>query len=276
MRTRRGFTLIELLVVIAIIAILAAILFPVFLSAKQKARTVKCLAHGRQVGEATMMYMADNNDRFPSNVGSWPGTEGDLTTPRGYIINYLNSITWQYTWDTTKGPQTWSAHSQAQWRYVQLFKYCKNEDMWICPDPNTMYAKRYAYGFRCSWLPRTSDKFVDGDRGFQTDEDCGDPVSGMGRTMAEVQALDASSSTDTKSRRYMPPTKKIMWMCYAIGRWGNTSIGNPPGVYPWIFPSYAHQDGSVFVYADGHASWQKMGMGWAPIGYTSQTIDSRQ
>ncbi|MFO8082009.1 MAG: prepilin-type N-terminal cleavage/methylation domain-containing protein, partial [Armatimonadota bacterium] len=57
--TRRGFTLIELLVVIAIIAILAAILFPVFARAREKARQTSCLSNLKQVGLAAMMYAQD-------------------------------------------------------------------------------------------------------------------------------------------------------------------------------------------------------------------------
>src|SRR5438105_3098615 len=57
--TRRGFTLIELLVVIAIIAILAAILFPVFAQAREAARKASCLSNENQMGKATMMYVQD-------------------------------------------------------------------------------------------------------------------------------------------------------------------------------------------------------------------------
>ena len=64
-RRTKGFTLIELLVVIAIIAILAAILFPVFLSAKQKARQSACIGNCRQLGSAFMMYVDDSEDTFP-------------------------------------------------------------------------------------------------------------------------------------------------------------------------------------------------------------------
>src|SRR5438046_982945 len=61
----RGFTLIELLVVIAIIAILAAILFPVFAQARDKARTTSCLSNGKQLGTALMMYAQDYDETYP-------------------------------------------------------------------------------------------------------------------------------------------------------------------------------------------------------------------
>jgi prepilin-type N-terminal cleavage/methylation domain-containing protein len=63
--TPRAFTLIELLVVIAIIAILAAILFPVFARAKEAARNIACVSNARQVGMADMMYLSDSDDTAP-------------------------------------------------------------------------------------------------------------------------------------------------------------------------------------------------------------------
>ena len=62
----RGFTLIELLVVIAIIAILAAILFPVFMTAKERAKASQCSANMRQLSQAFQMYLGDFDDRWPS------------------------------------------------------------------------------------------------------------------------------------------------------------------------------------------------------------------
>ena len=78
MRKLQGFTLIELLVVIAIIAILAAILFPVFARAREKARQTNCLSSIKQIGTASMMYVQDYDEMFPGHTSGpdpsydWP------------------------------------------------------------------------------------------------------------------------------------------------------------------------------------------------------------
>ncbi len=107
---RSGFTLIELLVVIAIIAILAAILFPVFAQAREKARQAACLSNMRQLSTAVMMYVQDYDESYPMtanyNDGSGPRTiwtemiqpyvknEGIFKCPSaiqpGYAANWAN------------------------------------------------------------------------------------------------------------------------------------------------------------------------------------------
>ena len=65
---RSGFTLIELLVVIAIVSVIAAILFPVFASVRERGRRTACLSNERQLGIALMQYVADNEEHFPSGL----------------------------------------------------------------------------------------------------------------------------------------------------------------------------------------------------------------
>jgi len=97
---RSGFTLIELLVVIAIIAILAAILFPVFARAREKARQSSCLANVKQIGSAFAMYAQDYDERFPLSVAIYPG-----------------SVYW--------GDVAWLARLQP---------YIKNQQLYLCPS----------------------------------------------------------------------------------------------------------------------------------------------
>jgi len=76
MQRSKGFTLIELLVVIAIIAILAAILFPVFAQARAKARAISCLSNLKQIGTATQMYIQDYDETFPAGWNSAARPQG--------------------------------------------------------------------------------------------------------------------------------------------------------------------------------------------------------
>src|SRR5260221_10359182 len=85
-RTRGAFTLIELLVVIAIIAILAAILFPVFAQAREKARSASCISNNKQMSMACLMYSQDYDETMPFGFGYYPGL--------GWLWNYFHNVPW--------------------------------------------------------------------------------------------------------------------------------------------------------------------------------------
>ncbi len=137
---KRAFTLIELLVVIAIIAILAAILFPVFAQAKNAAKKTQALSSLKQIGTATQIYLADYDDTFPLGV-----------VARNVAGAYSNA----YTWDAFN-PFPVTAFNYANTPIDQdrlnmarsmatnaIQPYMKNTQMFV--DPSTSVIRRFAF-----------------------------------------------------------------------------------------------------------------------------------
>src|SRR5262249_29698705 len=119
MKQRRAFTLIELLVVIAIIAILAAILFPVFSQARDKARQAACMSNLKQLGIAVLAYMQDYDERFPPSVVCVPG----------YNPTGLFSVPTRYG---NRG-ELWASIVQPYVKNVQIFS-CPSAARSFCID----------------------------------------------------------------------------------------------------------------------------------------------
>jgi prepilin-type N-terminal cleavage/methylation domain-containing protein/prepilin-type processing-associated H-X9-DG protein len=108
----KGFTLIELLVVIAIIAILAAILFPVFAKVREKARQITCISNLKQIGLGETQYCQDNNDAFTPSQENGGAPSGDTwmtelapylqSSPgNGQVGTYLPNTVWHCPSDTS-------------------------------------------------------------------------------------------------------------------------------------------------------------------------------
>ena len=108
---RKGFTLIELLVVIAIIAILAAILFPVFAKAREKARQTACLSNLKQLGTGWQMYAQDYDGKL---MGTW-----------------YDGVPWTGTW---------------RYWYEIVYPYVKNDKIFYCPSYGGATRPDMSYG----------------------------------------------------------------------------------------------------------------------------------
>jgi prepilin-type N-terminal cleavage/methylation domain-containing protein len=121
-RKASGFTLIELLVVIAIIAILAAILFPVFAQAREKARGITCISNLKQLSTSTMMYVQDFDETFPMAFGYGSGYGGWTT---GYTRpvppdQFADAYVWAQSYSNAIQP------------------YVKNYGVYTCPSSTVL------------------------------------------------------------------------------------------------------------------------------------------
>ncbi len=123
MRYRNGFTLIELLVVIAIIAILAAILFPVFAQARDKARQTACMSNEKQIGTAILMYVQDYDER----LFFYASTTSPSRSRTGAVLPDADSI----------NPVRW---------WNALMPYTKNTQLLVCPGDNLPTPSKDASG----------------------------------------------------------------------------------------------------------------------------------
>lgn len=126
---RQGFTLIELLVVIAIIALLAAILFPVFARVRENARRTSCASNLKQIGLGILQYTQDYDEMMPKT----------------YFRSALNSWDANGSWDT---PSFGEGSSTVNYKWMDaIYPYVKSEQIFNCPS-----ATRNGVGAQ-TWMP---------------------------------------------------------------------------------------------------------------------------
>ena len=173
--SKRGFTLIELLVVIAIIALLAGLLFPVFASAREKARQTACLSNLQQLSRAFAMYRGDHDGRNPGpGDGTYcPGVVNPRTAPAWLAgIRTTAEAQWVPCYWVIYPPLDPNAPVGALWqqtgvRQGVIFPYVRNEALYICPsDPRGQekklsYSLNYVAGFIPEAVVERPSKFAE-------------------------------------------------------------------------------------------------------------------
>lgn len=263
---RRAFTLIELLVVIAIIAILAAILFPVFAQAREAARTSACLSNLKQIGLSVKMYSADYDEEFP--MGTYPG-------PRNWEVNpdvnpyppnnqCLDSF--------SPGPQQWAgfnpqdggpnyvgcAYGGEFYRTlmsVQLGPYTKNKQIWYCPSDKARRPTPQNIGLGLQsyqWFPN-----------WVYNVWCPGSSAGASGPFPCVKYPDGYRSLwdDNPSEKVDRVAERMLFIERGAFGWDGPDA-KPPNT------NYNHSKGYNAAFFDGHAKFQPFGRKWTTLPAT--------
>ncbi|MCS6831182.1 MAG: DUF1559 domain-containing protein [Fimbriimonadales bacterium] len=240
MKHGRAFTLIELLVVIAIIAILAAILFPVFSQAREKARQTTCLSNNKQIGLACMMYIQDYDEVYP------PG---------------------------------WRPDPDQAWYMMLLIPYMKDttvEQMWTRPGlrscPSATRPDRWAYAYNDvlnyrsqGSIPRVAETIMQGDTSQVPEWDMNCSSTFWNWWTPEVWQNPATGAIPPENYwddNQVNPRSVLLWRL-PDGRILDADATNP--INPWNalsrtgMPRFRHNEGANFTFADGHSKWIKRG-----------------
>jgi len=249
--SKKGFTLIELLVVIAIIAILAAILFPVFAQAREKARAITCVSNEKQMGLAIMQYVQDYDETYPLCQRDPNAAEiaaqanASATTP----------VVWQWAINpyVKNGQVTYSVNSTA---------FALTGGVWACPSFPHLETEEYGLS---SLIGGDESMYAAGEFfGFKYPSSSLASIAGPANTIMVVEkgymgGSDHPDFTEPDFRTdiwiYVPNTAPVQTAN------ANEGVGSYSQAYPWppSVPRFRHQNRCNVIYADGHVKATLLG-----------------
>ncbi len=227
MKLRKGFTLIELLVVIAIIAILAAILFPVFAKAREKARQISCASNMKQLGLGFIQYNQDNDEAMPYGSG----------------------------WDNATNDRGWAG---------KIYPYVKSTQVYKCPDDATTGSPGatpptypVSYAANQNILPHQANATI---AGWNAPASTVMLFEMSGGYAANVNLLDPTEQNSPAGNGYNAATATNPFS-YDTGTMADLFNGTTDSG----FPTGRHTNGSNFLLCDGHVKYLKpasVSCGW--------------
>jgi prepilin-type N-terminal cleavage/methylation domain-containing protein/prepilin-type processing-associated H-X9-DG protein len=233
MRSRsqsRAFTLIELLVVIAIIAILAAILFPVFAQAREKARQASCLSNAKQMSTAVMMYAQDYDETFP--LYFQPQANGDNWYWHVQLQPYIKS------WDLFRCPSCSDSEGNATW--LGTCKVYNPKD--VKPLPWTVGSG--GYGWNACYIGSGYTDLATRTSGW-----AGVSIAAVGLPAETIMIAEITKLVNPGGV-YPPP-----------GAPGTTNSNGASGCgsdgAKWSNFAARHNEGNTVTFFDGHVHWYK-------------------
>lgn len=254
MNRRNGFTLIELLVVIAIIAILAAILFPVFAQARSKARQTSCLSNLKQVGVGIYMYAQDYDEMLPGNTPLNINGLSDPRWPAPAVTAHSAGFSEPYGWNQPYDPA--NVGTYRIWaRDIQ--PYIKNLQIFHCPETR----------------PRSSDGTCAAGGGT-----CETTVPDSGR--AGNGNILLNGIVASKALAAIPAPADIIF-AHEVRNYNRVAQEKPRGILvngEVLYTNFTnhyydslHSEGANLLFCDSHAKWRKRGaMQFAQFGASPQ------